>query len=266
MYARNRLFSIGVLSKLTGVHIRCCYYEQLGILQPAHIDTASGYRYYTYRQMRIVEAIQYCVELDIPLKKFAEFLSQGNGQIDYESLAEYGRKVTEEKLQSIRIRQKLLEEMQKEMSHAQVCAENGTTTTVFPTRHFYCVEYDGPQTGGNFQSAMVKLINDMERDGFQANYDNGILLRKQNNKVASYCFVDIKQTDKDISEHPQIITVPAGVYKCVTAEKSGCAENLFADKLQSKDEVFIIETELFTGKFPYANPTFELRCYVGAEK
>ncbi len=46
---RMRLFSIGKLAKLTGVHIQSLrYYETIGILRPAMIDPDSGYRYYTF--------------------------------------------------------------------------------------------------------------------------------------------------------------------------------------------------------------------------
>lgn len=62
--SKTRYFSIGKLSKLSGVHIQSLrYYQQLGILQPARIDPDTQYRYYTFAQLRIVEAIQYCVEL-----------------------------------------------------------------------------------------------------------------------------------------------------------------------------------------------------------
>ena len=259
----DRLFPIGILSKLSGVHIRCLrYYEKLGILNPEHIDEETGYRYYTYRQMRVVEAIQYCVELDIPLKKFAEFLSQENGQIDYAALVEYGKKVTEEKMQSIQNRQKFLEEMTEGMSHAEQCAKAGRTVSHFTESHFYCAPYIGPQNGGKFQSAMVKLINDLESNGFQASYSNGVMLRFRNGKPESYCFVDIKRTDKDVSAYPQIITIPAGEYLCVTAKESSIlnAANIFAEQLS--DDCVVFETELFLKKFPYNNPVYELRCLV----
>ena len=190
MGENNRLFPIGVLSKLTSVHIRCLrYYEKLGILSPAYIDANTGYRYYTYRQMRIVEAIQYCVELDIPLKKFAEFLSQENGQIDYVGLIEYGKTVTEEKMQSILKRQQFLEDMTEGMAHAERCSQEQNTVSVFPERLFYCMPYEGAQTDGQFQSAMVRLIDEMESNGFEAGYDNGVLIHRKNGKMESFCFV-----------------------------------------------------------------------------
>lgn len=264
MRENKRLFPIGVLSKLTGVHIRCLrYYEQLGILHPAYVDEKTGYRYYTYRQMRVVEAIQYCVELDIPLKKFSEFISQENRLIDYDGLAAYGRIVTEKKIQAIRQRQKLLEAMTNGMMHAEKCAENGRMTEHFSQEHYYCMPYQGTQSDIEFQSAMVRLINELEANGFRASYDNGIMMRAINAKKEHFCFVNIQSTDKDITQYPQIITIPEGDYICMTTTHSGCAEQIFEQELASNQSVFITETELFTGRFPYDKPTYELRCYLG---
>ena len=84
MIDKSRLFSIGKLSKLTGVHIQSLrYYEKIGILRPVFVDPNSRYRYYTFQHMKIVEAIQYCAELDIPLKQFRNFLLEEDEQIDY---------------------------------------------------------------------------------------------------------------------------------------------------------------------------------------
>lgn len=66
---KDNLLSIGALSKQTGVHIKSLrYYDSLGILRPAYVDPSSGYRYYSLQQIPVVDAIQLCVDLDIPLK------------------------------------------------------------------------------------------------------------------------------------------------------------------------------------------------------
>lgn len=45
---KENLLSIGALSKQTGVHIKSLrYYDSLGILRPAYVDSSSGYRYYS---------------------------------------------------------------------------------------------------------------------------------------------------------------------------------------------------------------------------
>lgn len=107
---------------------------------------------------------------------------------------------------------------------------------------------------------MVKLINDLESNGFQAGYSNGVMLIFRGGKAESYCLVDIKKTDKDLTAYPQIITVPAGNYLCVTAEESSIqnAADMFAGHLT--EDCIVYETELFLEKFDYNNPVYELRC------
>ena len=71
--------------------------------------------------MRIVEAIQYCADLDIPLKHFRDFLLEQDGKIDYSKLISYGKELTYQKIQRIQTRLRFLENMQQEMAHAEAC-------------------------------------------------------------------------------------------------------------------------------------------------
>ena len=63
------LLSIGKVSKLKNVSIKSLrYYDEIGILKPAFINTETGYRYYLANQLFIIDAISLCLELGIPLK------------------------------------------------------------------------------------------------------------------------------------------------------------------------------------------------------
>ena len=74
---KKDLLSIGDFSKITGVHIKALrYYDSIGILTPVYTDPESGYRYYALHQKAVVDAIQFCVELGIPLKEFSNFTNQ----------------------------------------------------------------------------------------------------------------------------------------------------------------------------------------------
>lgn len=115
----NNLFSIGKLSKLTNVHIQSLrYYEKIGILTPKFIDPDSQYRYYSFSQLRIVEAIQYCVELGIPLKDFSSFISVSGNEIDYSSLITYGQKLAYEKMDEIKDKINRFESLHQEIIHS----------------------------------------------------------------------------------------------------------------------------------------------------
>lgn len=265
MSETDRLFSIGGLSKLTGVHVRCLrYYEQLGILHPAHVDASSGYRYYTFFHMRIVEAIQYCVELDIPLKEFHRFLLEENGQIDYASLVAYGQKVTEEKLKRIQYHRQFLESLQQEMTHAQDYGKTSVSTRTLPERYCYCLPYSGVQKGPAFHSAMYKLLSHVEKSGLKAGYDNGMLLLERNGVRQTFLFINIRDTRQDLSRHPEIIKIPGGEYLCTVSDESRILQSpeIFATYFKSSSEKLIVEVELLTEKYHYLKPTFELRCYL----
>ncbi|MEL7433945.1 MAG: MerR family DNA-binding transcriptional regulator, partial [Chloroflexota bacterium] len=46
------MFKIGDFSKLSQVSSKALrYYDNIGLLKPAHVDSFSGYRYYTVDQL-----------------------------------------------------------------------------------------------------------------------------------------------------------------------------------------------------------------------
>lgn len=117
---KKHLLTIGNISKQTGVHIKSLrYYDKIGILPPAHVDRETGYRYYDFSQIQLVEAIQLCVELDIPLNRFTEFLTEDKKSIRYGKLIAYGSMLADEKIRAINTKLHILDEMQKHIRHAE---------------------------------------------------------------------------------------------------------------------------------------------------
>lgn len=49
------------------------YYEQVGALIPAYIDTYTQYRYYTVGQLVDLDTILLCLEMGIPLKEASKY-------------------------------------------------------------------------------------------------------------------------------------------------------------------------------------------------
>lgn len=68
-------YSIGSLSKLSGVSVRALHhYDQIGLLQPSEV-AQSGYRYYDDAAVERLWQILFYRELDFPLQKIAQILS-----------------------------------------------------------------------------------------------------------------------------------------------------------------------------------------------
>ncbi|MFI9752721.1 MerR family transcriptional regulator [Streptomyces collinus] len=54
-------------------------YDRLGLLAPAHVDEATGYRYYRAGQVERARLVAMLRQLDMPLARIAEVVSAGDG-------------------------------------------------------------------------------------------------------------------------------------------------------------------------------------------
>ena len=63
-------------ARLTGVSVRTLhYYDEIGLLRPAHVDSATGYRFYDQDSLLRMQEILFYRELDFPLKTIAAIIA-----------------------------------------------------------------------------------------------------------------------------------------------------------------------------------------------
>ncbi|MEU1850502.1 MerR family transcriptional regulator [Streptomyces sp. NPDC019990] len=56
-------------------------YDRLGLLSPAHVDEATGYRYYRAGQVEQARLVSMLRQLDMPLARIAEVVAAGDGPV-----------------------------------------------------------------------------------------------------------------------------------------------------------------------------------------
>lgn len=260
---KQDLISIGVLSKITNVHIQSLrYYEKIGILKPIYIDEQSKYRYYSFAQIRIVEAIQYCVELGIPLKDFSTLVSDSEQEIDYASLIAYGRKIANKKIEMIKNKTEHLTFIEQDMLHSKKCVDNTIITCTLPQKIYYVSPYNGKQTDPRFRNAVIQLLDNVHSSGYKTGYDIGLLAKYKNNSIEQYVCTDILNFNQATCQDTNIFCIPASTYYCLKRKQSDIlsAPDIFKAYLENASEYIIIETDIFTEKYSYSNPSYEIRC------
>lgn len=68
-------YTVGAVSQITGVSKDMLrFYDKINLVKPAYIDPSNHYRYYTYDQFWLIDIIQMCRGLDIPLKEIGMIL------------------------------------------------------------------------------------------------------------------------------------------------------------------------------------------------
>jgi DNA-binding transcriptional MerR regulator len=77
--AVESLLPIGRFARLTGLTVKALrHYDEVGLLEPASVDPATGYRYYAARQCMRAEAIRRLRSLELPLEDVATLLDSGD--------------------------------------------------------------------------------------------------------------------------------------------------------------------------------------------
>jgi len=99
MYDKNKRLTIGEMARLTGTSIKSFrYYEQINILKPIYIQPETKYRYYSVEQVQLVEIINFCIELGIPLKELVGLEEKDTG---FQNFLDRGKDIAQKKLASI---------------------------------------------------------------------------------------------------------------------------------------------------------------------
>ena len=261
---KKNLLSIGDLSKITGVHIKALrYYDSLGILPPTFVDPNSGYRYYSFEHKAIVDAIKFCVELDIPLKQFNNYTNTEEPWICYADLVKHGANVVEEKIKFMQELLSRLKVMQTEIERSEYSYRNENPQVyTLPARDCWIVPYDGKQMCEEYKQYTKKVIMQIHSQGLQLGNIGGLLLLPQEDEWKQYLFIDVRIPEKDLVAHPEILHIPSGKYLCKKVNNSNIQQAWdWCLPLMSKEQIrLIIETELFIGNYYFSAPVLEQRC------
>ena len=261
---KDNLLSIGALSKQTGVHIKSLrYYDSLGILRPAYVDPGSGYRYYSLQQIPVVDAIQLCVDLGIPLKDFMDYYIESSSQIHYAKLVEHGTALAREKIQTIQGRLAMLERIQAEIERGeQILKSNGMVQCNLPAMDVLLAPYPQNTPAAQAVAPFRSLVRTAEDSGLTINDFVGRLLHCQGTRKELFfgIGVDVPQGARDLPEN--ILHLPAGEYLCCkqAAPAIESAANIFPEQFALDYEKYVVESEVPLGDYDCAAPPFELCC------
>lgn len=256
---KKDLLSIGTLSKITKVHIKSLrYYDEIGILKPIYVDKETGYRYYSFMQIQYVIAIQFCVELGIPLKDFSLYISD-NHKIFYSKLVEAGSIIAEKKIDAINQKLKMLKTVQQEIKRAEEClVSNEDLVYNLPEKLCYLTPFQGNIGSPGYREAVNKIILKINREGFKIGYEIGIISFYNKKTLNRYIFVDIESEDFSEGKNKNLYYIEKSLYLCKKMEVSPKL-SFDTKNLPMNFDKIIIEIDLFTGEYSLEDSKYEIR-------
>lgn len=134
----NRL-RIGEMAKMNYVTVQTLrHYDQVGLLEPAHVDDETGYRYYDIRQSAKLDLIQYFKSMGMSLDKIKEKFDKKDAMVIRETLREH-QSWLEEQIQEYQLKHRAAERCVYNLDRYLGASQKGTINLQhIPERTIFC--------------------------------------------------------------------------------------------------------------------------------
>jgi len=259
---KNNLLTIGEMSKLAGVSIYSLrYYERIQVLIPAYIDPDTGYRYYSFDQINLLELIGLCVELDIPLKDMPKF-TQTDDVVDARAFINEGKNIAIKKLSAIKRGMRFLKDMERQIDIAEKYKPGHIYTRYIPGKIFFANKYTAPLQDLD-PADMARVFFDMpfaEDESYTELPEYGIMGEFSPSGADFYGFAQLPGAIED----DNVKIIPPGEYFCVLGQETQIekAPEIFRGLLSEGSSFIAIETDIFAARYKIYQPMQELRILI----
>lgn len=214
----DHYLTIHQFASLRGISIGSLhYYEKLGLLKPAAVDPKTHYRYYSPEQLAVLDAIQLCVSLDIPLKHLEKFMHDNS--FDLKGVIQEGTSVLEDRIRDMKKKLAVAEKTMEEIeSNQQYSSETGVYERVLPERWYDTAEIDwhyDPKAG--VIDKMIELFARHQKDYGNTLFAGGayITYGKEKSKRKILAMIRVMRPGRNRKD---FMCLPAGTYICKNIE------------------------------------------------
>ncbi len=222
----SQYMSIGKVSKLKNVSIKSLrYYDQIGILKPAFVNTETNYRYYTKEQLYLLDAITVCIKLGIPLKDLNNYVE--GASINLQKLLYDGKILAEQKILDIRNCLATLQDTLQNMaspvtglakipeSKSGILLPDGFYHNEIVTRKMLTVPLEEMDVPKYYGQHILKLFVTAQQLGTVVAYPSGVLHEYRNGKYQRHMFLTITGDAPSAAASEQTVrTIDEGDFAC----------------------------------------------------
>ena len=253
---KNNLLTIGELSKKTGCSIKSLrYYDSIGLLKPIYVNHDTNYRYYSFEQTRMVDLIQICVHLSIPLKEVKDLVFRADDKVDYKYLIEYGKKITKEKISDLNENLNFLNLLQEDIERVDSYSDDESKEFDFNEKYYYTMPLYEDEMNDIYYKSLDTLFNECFISNLSIKNDYGVIINIRNNVVTKFVACEV---DKRNSNIKNVIKIKENTFLCKKTNDFNFSNicDMFSD-VSCNDKTIIITTGY---SYDFSRPYFEAKC------
>ena len=170
------MLNIGEFARLGGVTVRTIrYYDQIGLLTPAHVATDTGYRRYRAAQLVDLQRIVALKELGVALDEIRELLADPSGERVGEVLSRR-RAALEEELHTTQTRLAEIDRRLRRIERTGAMPDYEIIHKSLPAIRFVAIEaatpgVGAPIAGRSVEKAFTSLLAEIDRQAVRTTGD-----------------------------------------------------------------------------------------------
>ncbi|MCD8018229.1 MAG: MerR family transcriptional regulator [Clostridiales bacterium] len=253
--------SIGEVAKIRNIDVQSLrYYEKLGILIPAYVNSENGYRYYSLEQIMVLDTIILCIDLGIPLKKLKEYVDD-SGQLEFERLPKDGRKLAEEKIKKINSGISSIDRTLRHINAQKAFqGREGFYTRYIFERYMINTPCEERLDAKTYEKNLSYLFNVAKENGLHASFPHGIISTYIDGKYQhSKMFVETSPGDST-----KIQALSVGNYLCFQELREAHSDPtaVFPREAFDEKQVDIIVTSMSPNTYKYNQVVMEFQLLV----
>lgn len=257
--------SIGEVGRMKGVSAKSLrYYGELGILPPAYINPDTGYRYYTINQMMVLDLILTCIDLEIPLKEFKNYVLP-HQILDMEKIQRDGEAIVKSKIRRLKKNLYQIEKMSAHLNETQARLQQSKKTIYhMDTRYFITTPYTGRINDIScFWGKITELNRKIKQYDLTTVANQGLCFCYHEYGVQSMAFLQVSQS---CGKGVDLLAIPEGDFLCEVFpdENLQDAEEKYFTNKQYAAGTIVIMRELFDKKIESRPTPIEIQLSVKA--
>lgn len=208
-------YTIGEFSKISGVNIKSLrYYNKIEVLIPDYTNPDTGYRYYSYNQLRELNLIQFCIAMNVPLKTYKDYIK--NGLLDYEEFLNYCKDIA---YRNFLKSKRNIQFVDYEFEGISLLRQHGIRRVYERNYHskrmlaLYPIKQADKQE--SYTKALSYIQSVIHKEDWITFFDNGILELYEQDTWNHYAYCEVFTENFEHDSRIRIIQVPAESVVCI---------------------------------------------------
>lgn len=210
----GKYFTAGEFAAIHGISKQTLlFYDKIGLIKPAYVDENNRYRYYSAKQMEVLDTISMLKEVGMPLAEIREYMDDRSVEGAILLLEKENEKLTEKIKKQRRINRRIKAKIAQLKEAAEISGTDKVRYEFQKRRYLYAEDVKEPFTLFDTDVAIKTLFEEASREKIEHNYQIGSIIPLKKILEGKYTEASKAYTVMEkTAESEHCLVVEEGVY------------------------------------------------------